>query len=167
MDVGPPGSFDAQWVLLDTVTVQDGYLQAWYWAADASGAWRIGYAVSYDGGLSWTKHHRPVVDSAWTPEVLFDGQWYSMWYSVGSSSSADIAYAVSPDGLAWTPYSGNPVIEEAALPAVLYDSEDGIYTMWYTAGDFSIRRATSSCCAPVFFDGFESGDTTAWSATVP
>jgi len=168
MDVGPPGSFDARWVLLDTVVVRDdGLYQAWYWAADSSGVWRIGYAESDDDGLTWTRQPEPVIDPGWTPEVLFDGQLYSMWYSVGSSSSADIAYAVSPDGLAWIPYSGNPVIEEAALPAVVYNSEDGIYTMWYTAGDFSIRRATSTCCGPVFFDGFESGDTSAWSATVP
>jgi len=55
MDVGPAGSFDAQWALLDTVIVQDGHYRAWYWAADASGRWSIGYAES-DDGLSWTKH---------------------------------------------------------------------------------------------------------------
>ena len=166
MDVGPPGSFDAQWVLLDTVIVRDGYYQAWYWAAASQGVWRIGYAES-DNGLSWTKHPGPVINSGFSPEVLFDGQLYSMWYSVGVSGDADISYAVSPDGVGWIPYSGNPVIEDAALPAVVYNSEDGIYEMWYGAYDFSIRRATSSCCGPVFFDGFESGDTTAWSATVP
>jgi hypothetical protein len=166
MDVGLPGAFDAQWAISDTVIVQDGRYQMWYWAADSSGVWRIGYAESYDG-LSWEKHPEPVIDSAWSPEVLFDGQLYSMWYTVGSSIDADIAYAVSPDGIEWIPYGGNPVLEEAALPAVLYDSADGVYEMWYMVSDFSVRMATSECCGPVFFDGFESGDTSAWSATVP
>ncbi|PWB69546.1 MAG: hypothetical protein C3F15_14900 [Holophagae bacterium] len=149
MDVGPAGSFDAQWALLDTVIVQDGHYQAWYWAADPSSRWSIGYAES-DDGLSWTKHPVPVINSGWAPEVLFDGQLFSMWYSVGGPSAADISYAVSPDGVEWTPYLENPVIAAAALPAVVYDSEDGIFVMWYGVFDFSIRRATSDCCSTIF-----------------
>lgn len=167
MDVGPPGSFDAQWASLDTVIVQDGHYQAWYWAAASQGVWRIGYAES-DNGLSWTKHPEPVVESAWSPEVLFDGQLYSMWYSVAASIWADIHYAVSPDGVGWIPYSSNPVLGlGSSLPAVLFDSGDGVYKLWYQGPGFSFRMATSECCATVFLDGFESGDTSAWSATVP
>jgi hypothetical protein len=136
-------------VLLDTVIVRDGHYQAWYWAAASQGVWRIGYAES-DDGLNWTKLPGPVINSGFSPEVLFDGQWYSMWYSVGVSGDADVAYAVSPDGVEWTPYIENPVVSGAALPAVVYDSEDGIYEMWYMVGDFSIRRATSSCCSTVY-----------------
>jgi hypothetical protein len=146
MDVGPPGSFDAQWVLLDTVVVRDGHYQAWYWAADASLTWRIGYAES-DDGFSWTKHPGPVFISGYGPEVLFDGLFYGMWYTVGPESQATIYYAGSPDGVEWTQYSGNPVIEEAGLPAVLYNSEDGVYEMWYQVAGYSFRLATSSCCS--------------------
>jgi hypothetical protein len=166
IDVGPAGAFDEWFLKPLTVILRDGHYTMWYWASDFSWEWSVGLAES-DDGLDWEKYPVAVLEDAWAPAVRLDGQIYSMWYSVGSSSHFDVAYAVSPDGLAWIPYSGNPVIEEAALPAVLYDSEDGIYTMWYTAYDFSIRRATSTCCGSVFFDGFESGDTSAWSATIP
>jgi hypothetical protein len=166
IDVGPAGAFDERWVGPVTVILRDGHYMMWYWANDFSWEWSVGLAES-DDGLAWGKYPVAVLKNAWAPAVLLDGQIYSMWYSVGVSGDADISYAVSADGVAWIPHSGNPVIDDAALAAVLYDSEDGIYTMWYTIGDFSIRRATSSCCGPVFFDGFESGDTTAWSATEP
>ena len=166
MDVGPPGSFDEQWVLPDTVIVRAGHYQMWYWAA-GSGVWRTGHAES-DDGLSWAKNPWPVIDSGWGSEVLFDGLFYGMWYAVGSEAWAAIFYAVSPDGIAWTPCSSNPVVGVySALPAVLYDSEDSVYEMWYQGPGYSIRLATSECCATVFFDGFESGDTSAWSAMVP
>ena len=166
IDVGPPGSFDAQWALLDTVIVQDGHYQAWYWAADSSGVWRIGYAESGDG-LIWQKHPLPVIDPGYGPEVLFDGQFYGMWYAVEYPQAA-IYYAVSPDGVGWIPYSSNPVLGVgSSLPAVLFDSGDGVYKMWYQGPGFSFRMATSECCATVFLDGFESGDTSAWSAMVP
>jgi hypothetical protein len=166
IDVGPAGAFDEQWMCPVTVILRDGHYTMWYWANDFSWDWSVGLAES-DDGLAWEKYPVAVLKDAWAPAVLLDEQIYSMWYSVGSPGASDISYAVSADGVGWIPYSGNPVIEEAALPAVLYDSGDDTYTMWYTVGDFSIRRATSSCCGPVFFDGFESGDTSAWSATVP
>jgi hypothetical protein len=184
IDVGPPGSFDDTFVGPGSVIFHDGLYRMWYFAARTVGPddydWRIGYAWSDDpAGLIWTKHPEPVLGprpghdrmTVLGINVVFDGFGYHMWYFTDEDTPgiANIAYAVSPDGIEWTRYPWNPVVGGGSGPcAVLRDQDSGEYTMWYTdQPGLSIRRATSECCPGVFYDGFESGDTSAWSVTVP
>jgi len=83
--------------------------------------------------------------------------------------------ATSSDGVVWVMDPANPVMnlgdpgqwDDGTLwvGAVIHDGSG--FRMWYQGPGYSVRLATSECCATVFFDGFESGDTSAWSATVP
>jgi len=182
LDTGPPGSWYDWGLLPGTVIVRDGLYQMWYFAGRTVGPgdydWRVGYAWS-DDGMNWNMlpdpvlgprpgHDRMVVLGL---NVVFDGFGYHMWYNTNEDtpSMLNIAYAVSPDGIEWTRYPWNPVVSGGSGPcAVLRDQDSGEYTMWYTdRPGLSIRRATSECCPGVFYDGFESGDTAAWTVTVP
>ena len=182
LDVGPPGSFDDTYVIPCTVLFHGGLYRMWYIAARTVGPddydWRIGYAWSVDG-LSWTKHPEPVLGPrpghdrfyVINHNVVFDGFGYHLWYTTDEDTPGilNIAYAVSPDGIEWTRYPWNPVVGgRSGQPAVLRDQDSGEYTMWYTDHPgLSFRRATSECCPGVFYDGFDFGDTAAWSVTVP
>ena len=182
MDVGPPGSWDSTEVKPGAVIFRDGLYQMWYnggsaWNGPPAGwDWQIGYAES-DDGINWTKLGDPIIGpgDSWegqyvfAPEVLFDGMWYRMWYNGGNAVSHSIGYAVSTDGVEWTRYGGNPVIAHPAaggyqFPTVLA-ADTGGYVMWYNdVFPDTIWRATSDCCPVVIFaDGFEYGDTAAWS----
>jgi len=183
LDVGPPGSFDDTAVIPGTVIVRDdGVYEMWYIAARTVGPddydWRVGYATSPDGFV-WTKHGDPVLGPrpgddrvlVISLNVVFDGAGYHMWYTTDEDTpgSVNIAYAVSPDGIDWTRYPWNPVVGgNSGQPAVLYDIDADAYLMWYSDHpDLSVRFAISRCCPGVFYDGFESGDTAAWSVTAP
>ena len=182
IDVGLPGSFDDTAVIPGSVLFHDGLYRMWYIAARTVGPddfdWRIGYAWSEDG-LSWTKHPEPVLGPrpgndrmlVISLNVVFDGHGYHMWYTTTEDTpgTLNIAYAVSPDGVEWIRYPWNPVVGgNSGQPAVLRDQDIGEYTMWYTDHPgLSFWRATSECCAGVFFDGFETGDTAGWRVTVP
>jgi predicted GH43/DUF377 family glycosyl hydrolase len=182
LDVGPLGSFDDSAVIPGTVLFHDGLYRMWYTAARTVGPgdydWRVGYAWS-DDGLVWTKHPEPVLGPrpgndrmlVISTNVAFDGTGYHMWYTTDEYTPGilNIAYAVSPDGVTWTRYPWNPVVGgNSGQPAVLRDQDSGEYTMWYTDHPgLSFWRATSECCAGVFFDGFETGDTAGWRVTVP
>ncbi len=164
MDVGPPGSFDDEWVLPGTVIVHDGLYRMWYSSSkdvgDSDTDWRVGYAESSDG-LTWTKHPTPVLEPghgwdswlAYAPSVMFDGANYHMWY-IGSAGDFGIGYAVSVDGIEWVKHQGNPVLGyfdgDRGHPAVLYNAGDGRYDMWFTdfgaGSNFTFGYATSECC---------------------
>ena len=182
LDVGPPGSWYDWGLVPGTVIFRDGLYQMWFFAARTVGPgdydWRVGYAWSNDG-MNWNMLPDPVLGPR-PPNnrffviglnVVFDGFGYHMWYTTDEypPGSINIAYAVSPDGIEWTRYPWNPVVGGGSGPtAVLRGEDSGEYTMWYTdRPGLSIRRANSECCPGVFYDGFETGDTSAWSATVP
>jgi sucrose-6-phosphate hydrolase SacC (GH32 family) len=184
IDVGPPGSFDDTFVCPGSVIFHDGRYRMWYFAGRTVGPddydWRIGYAWSDDpDGLIWTKHPEPVLGPrpgnarmlVINLNVVFDGFGYHIWYTTDEDTpgTINIAYAVSPDGIEWTRYPWNPVVGGySGQPAVLRDQDSGEYTMWYADHPgLSFRRATSECCPGVFYDGFEFGDTSAWTVTVP
>ena len=182
LEAGPPGSWYDWGMVPGTVIVRDGLYQMWFFAARTVGPddydWRVGYAWSEDG-LSWNMLPDPVLGPrpghdrmlVINLNVVFDGTGYHMWYTTDEDTPGmlNISYAVSPDGIEWIRYPWNPVVGgNSGQPAVLRDQDSGEYTMWYTDHPgLSFRRANSECCAGVFFDGFEFGDTSAWSVTVP
>ena len=74
----------------------------------------------------------------------------------------------------WTRYWKNPVLARQAgdwLFASPVLAREPTYHMWYYQwnGVFDrVSYADSTCCDPgLFADDFESGDTSAWSVTVP
>jgi len=144
---------------------------------------KIGYAESPDG-VNWNKHPDPVlggfyypglwVTGAANPAVVFDGLVYHMWTGGWAPALSDwiLGYQFSIDGINWTTgHRDNPVIAVANkdvvnMPVVF----DGVtWHGWYIVigTDLSTHYATSECCAGLFNDGFETGDTSLWSSTVP
>ncbi len=176
---GDPGSWDERGPAPGTVLVDGGTYSMWYTAAqdDPWGTWRIGYATSPDG-LAWTPHPDPVLEGSepWEgirvfyPEAVPSGAGHAMWYSgVIEGPVAKIGYAVSPDGVAWGRWPANPVIQPvdpchaASSIAVIIEGDtvhawiDHCAYIWYLTAPLE----------QVFFDAFETGDTSIWNAVVP
>jgi hypothetical protein len=118
------GSWDDD-VCCAAVVDRPGKRMLWY-AGKLSGdtVWRIGLAVSTDGGAHFTRVGTgPVLSEGaredydgrgvTMPEVLFDEsrQLYRMWYTATALFSVtSIGYAVSVDGVNWHKFPGNPVV---------------------------------------------------------
>jgi predicted GH43/DUF377 family glycosyl hydrolase len=185
MDVGPPGSWDSYVVRPGAVIFDGESFKMWFtgWRSSLTG--KVGYAESPDG-INWTKRPNPVLEPGGTigdpwdtpmvfhPEVEFDGSIYSMWYIGGDWYTSYLGYAFSTDGVEWTKHSENPVFQTSSesieSTSVIFDGS--AWRMWYAdkAGpSYQISHATSDCCSAVviFADGFEYGDTSAWSTVVP
>ena len=142
--------------------------------------WHIGLAESMDG-VNWTRLPSPVLPGApgaWdsrvaSPSVILDQVGYHMWYVAGPAvGNWSIGYDFLPDGIHWTRHPDNPVMrsddESLETSQVVFDGEK--FRMWFSNGvwpDFSISYATSTCCAGLFADDFETGDTSLWSLAVP
>jgi sucrose-6-phosphate hydrolase SacC (GH32 family) len=189
LEPGVPNPWDERVVRPNTVIIEGNTYRMWYNGARYLGApgWsaRVGHAESLDG-INWTKRPEAVFQSdpnSWEslstglPYVVFDGSRYHMWYTGGTQTSSDIdlkiGYAFSIDGINWTKSAANPIIEElggfAASGPVVFDGET--WHMWHTHSDgtfpWFVSYATSTCCAGIFGDDFETGDTSLWSTTVP
>jgi hypothetical protein len=178
LEPGVPGAWDDCGMDASTVLFDGDEYRMWYFAIKcdgSSGLWRLGTATSPDG-LAWTKHADPVLEGrqAWEgnvylPEVIAMGGGYAMWYSGVAAGVARIGYAVSPDGLHWGKWPGNPVLTPLpgcnALDSVAVIVAGDTVHGWASNCD-TIYYATSQL-EVVFFDHFETGDTTIWSAVGP
>jgi len=184
---GDPGGWDASQAEIGAVIAEGGIFIAWY-NGSAPGTQGIGYATSPDG-VVWDKYPDPVLwplGSGWdgyfvnNPAVVFDGT-YHMWYTGYGGSVVQIGHASSPDGVNW--------VRQPAYPPVLTPGPAGAWDrggvdmaqmvligdtahMWYTGWigalqSVAIGHATAPLPLPMFLDGFETGDTSAWTATVP
>jgi len=152
LDLGSPGAWDDSQVDHACVLLVGGTYRMWY-SGDDGGSSRIGYATSADG-IVWEKFAgNPVLDlgalGSWEesevfhPCVLFDGATYHMWYNGYGLNAQRTGYATSPDGIVWSRHPGNPVLNLG--PAGSFDGymlalmaavrKDGLFHMWYTAGD--------------------------------
>jgi predicted GH43/DUF377 family glycosyl hydrolase len=188
LKVGDPGGWDAGQAGIHAVIADGGTYLAWYIGSGAGLSGELGYATSTDG-VTWTKYAgNPVLwplGYGWdgygmtNPAVVFDGT-YHMWYT-GYGSVVQIGHASSPDGVNW--------VRQPAYPPVLTPGPAGAWDrggvdmaqmvligdtahMWYTGWigalqSVAIGHATAPLPLPMFFDGFETGDTSAWSATLP
>jgi hypothetical protein len=168
-------------VLPSTVFFDDGAYGMWYTAVKnegpAWGTWRLGFAESTDGGIGWEKHGDPLLvgsepwegNNVYLPKVVPDDLGFAMWYTAYDAVPvARVGYAVSPDGLNWGRWPANPVLEPVSPCNEAYSLvviiEGGIAHGWFgLCGD--IVYATSSCDV-VFFDTFDTGDTSIWARTV-
>lgn len=115
-------------------------------------SWRHKKALAVvfsDDGINWTE---PVItlsfneESGWEDDInrncvlKIDGK-YKMWYTGQARGYSFIGYAESDDGITFKRVMDEPVMiaeynwekESVMNPCVLY--EDGIYKMWYAAGE--------------------------------
>ena len=100
-------------------------------------------------GICWSE---PVITLAPNPEsgweddmnrdcVLYIDGIYKMWYTGQANGHSWIGYAESTDGLTFERKQSEPVLsfehpwegDSVMNPCVIY--EDGVYRMWYSAGD--------------------------------
>jgi hypothetical protein len=180
LEPGAPGEWNDSGMAPGTVLLEGTTYRMWLFAVKSDGAygtWRIGHATATDP-LHWTMHPDPVLEGradwegnhVYLPKVLPNGAGYSMWYSglVPSQGSA-IGYAVSPDGLNWGRWPGNPVLEPVA-PCLVLDSsavvvDGGTFHMWSSHCQ-NVNHSASQREVD-FFDGFETGDTSVWTAAYP
>jgi hypothetical protein len=117
-------------VCCSTVVDRPGKRMLWYAGkAGSDNVWRIGLAVSTDGGLHFSRvGTAPVMiegaredydgRGVTMPGVIFDEsrQLYRMWYTaVGLFDVTSIGYAVSVDGINWHKYPANPVVTAAGI----------------------------------------------------
>ncbi len=181
LEPGAPGEWDDRGLTPSTMIFDGASYRMWYLAVKNGGpdygTWRIGAATSPDG-LVWTKHPDPVLvgsepwesDLLYYPAVVPHGGGYAMWYSaVTPGGTGAIGYAVSPDGIHWGRWPDNPVLTPScpentveSMAVILYG--DTVYG-WATH-----CRDTIHVTAPldvVFFDAFETGDTSIWNMVVP
>ena len=182
-DVGPPGSWDSGHARPGAVVLDGDTYRMWYsgWGYQYYGA--IGYAESTDG-VNWTKWLYPVLDGAsppawdvevFNPTVVFDGFVYHLLYGGYDRSGGDwmVGYAFSNIPLAFHRHLDKSVMsvdgEDVYVLPVVFDGSTwhGWYTSLSLSGEWGIYYATSTCCAGIFGDDFETGDTSLWSTTVP
>jgi hypothetical protein len=176
---GDPGGWDDHGTAPHSVLSNGGSYSMWYTAFSGGpwGTWRIGYASSTNG-IDWDKNPDPVLEGSepweganlYFPAVVPYGSGLAMWYSGANiGQAAAIGYAVSSDGLLWGRWPDNPVLSPTP-PCNAVDSsavilEGGTAHGW-VSHCLDIYHV-SSPLEVVFFDGFETGDTTIWSAVVP
>lgn len=123
LDIGEPGTFDENGLLVCSVTTgADGTLYMYYAGFEIGTRIRYrlltGLALSTDGGDSWRRHSATPVLERSSEELFFrggpycvaDGEKFRMWYVAGSEWITlggkrmpvyDIRYAESPDGIIW------------------------------------------------------------------
>ena len=183
LPVGPPGSFDEFIAGPASVILDGGTYKMWYTGCTfpPGALCQIGYAESADG-TAWNKEPDPVLvpgnEGDWdevvgNPSVVRDGSTYHMLFAGQTDDTRiDIGYAYSGDGTHWMKYGGNPVIQTADHFAFLapFTIEGPTFRTWYTHIDGLstwTSYASSECCAGLFSDDFETGDTSLWSTTVP
>jgi hypothetical protein len=151
---GPPGSWDDADVCCVAALEREGVTQVWYAGrSTADNVWRIGLALSSDGGPYTKSPHNPVLREGATdspdgrgvadPEVIYDAQkkLYRIWYTARALFDVyTIGHAVSTDGIVWHKFPGNPVItpsqvglETIGSPAVEWSA--GSVRIWVNAND--------------------------------
>jgi hypothetical protein len=181
-DLGPgaPGKWNDAGMIPSTVLFDGERYRMWTtgveWNGTNYGPFRIGYADSLDG-ITWDTLDDPVLnfeepwegDMIFFPEVVADGTGFAMWYGGKTSGFVPVGYAFSPDGIRWGKWYSNPVlipqnpcVRLATLAVII---EGNTVFGWFHHCE-EIYSGTSPL-ELIFFHGFESADTSAWSAVVP
>jgi len=154
--LAPSESYDSEklsdpWVIYDS---NDGIYRMWYSGSDGTHT-QICYATSTDG-KNWTKYSgNPILEVG--PSGSYDDKYahkacvvykdgvYYLFYSAqqeGGPRTIALATATNPEG-PYTKYENNPILTPTEswegdfldCPCVMYDEEEGIWKMWYSAGE--------------------------------
>jgi hypothetical protein len=173
-DAWDDGGVSPHTVLFDE---DDQLYKMWFSTGDGA-VWHIGLAESSDG-LTWVKHpDKPVLAPieahegvrAYSPMVVSYGSGLGMWY-VAQTAPGERAncFAASPDGIVWRKWFFNPVLFPVSggslVESMAVILEGDTAHGWANTGG-GIYYATSPL-ELVFFDGFDSGDTSIWSVVIP
>jgi hypothetical protein len=167
MDVGLPGSFDDNGIVMMSIVELDPAIMYMYYVGFeicTQIRYRVftGLAISRDGGMFFNRHSRiPVLDRTdgeiyfrCNPFVMRDGGMFKLWYAAGSSWTKgrdgkdmpvyDLRYQESQDGIHWAP------IGQIVMPITNGD-EHGYSRPWVIKRGpedyrlfFSIRRRSVS-----------------------
>lgn len=157
LQLGELGTFDDSGVMPSSLLQKDNKIFLYYigWNLGNTVPFRnsIGLAVSYDGGLSFTKMFKgPIMDRTMlephfvaSNDVLFEDGVYKIWYlncvkwEIRNDQPCHyyhIKYATSLDGINWD-RKGKVAIDfkyknEYAISVPRVIREDNIYKMWYS-----------------------------------
>lgn len=118
----------------------DGKIRMWFSSANLGGGGRphsIQAAESVDG-IHWSNVSSDLIERAYCPSVIKEGNEYRMWYTEPGSYPWVLRHARSSDGLNWK-IDDEPVFSETQdwerlvsnYPAV--SKVGDIYLMWYTS----------------------------------
>lgn len=162
IDVGAPGTFDAQNILDPSAVVVNGKVYLYYSAISEEWKHSIGLAVSEDG-IHFTKQETPVLEGR-CPEIVYDGKRFWLYYVIEQAPHGyDIFCAVSEDGSSFEPLGETPVLavgeqgswESFSVTTPRIFQEGGVYYMVY-AGD------NKNLDAPLYFGLAVSRDLVHW-----
>ena len=158
---GEPGTFDHRTVAHPSVVRTDGLVELWY----AGGGLEIGYALSADGGETFTRYcDNPVFsglgESSWdlgqvkAPEVRVLDDRYVMSFSGCDKGCYQLGWAESFDGLHWAAHdapwlaAGEPgAWAEQAVQEGFLELSDGL-TLWFAGTDGTETAIGVAAAAP-------------------
>ncbi len=146
--------------------------------ADVDGDLDPDLALGHDPTQLWTNTSGSMAVS-WTSAATYHGHSDLRWEDIDLDGDPDLAEVHFSDGKAHIYLNRDGVLD--SVPSWTFDSPhvgtaiafgdingDGLPDLAVgNSGDTSIWVFYNTGTPPLFADGFESGDTTAWSATVP
>jgi hypothetical protein len=118
------------------------------WVDDRMGDWDIYFAISTDGGNTFSEDKRVnddlTAEMQWTPNIAVDskGDIYIVWEDWRNVSEPDIYFAKSTDG--GNTFSTNKRInddlsgEGQMTPSIAIDESDNIYIVWEDSRNFDL-----------------------------
>jgi hypothetical protein len=139
LDIGAPGSFDADQVAEPRVLAVDGGYRMYYTARDGSAVNTLALATSPDG-ITWTKDPRsPILDANewggfWGGAFLREPGIWHLWRG-DTSGGSGLHYMSSLDGIAWTEGPNNPVLTTSSDPGAADYGLVGDSVSGYRDGD--------------------------------
>lgn len=162
IDVGTPGTFDAQNILDPSAVVVDGKVYLYYSAISEEWKHSIGLAISEDG-IHFSKQNSPVLEGR-CPEIVYDGKKFWLYYVIEQPSHGyEIFCAVSENGKNFKQVGTTPVLtigetgswESFSVTTPRIFKEDDVYYMVYAGDD-------SELDAPLCFGVAASRDLVHW-----
>lgn len=137
-----------------SVLRENGKLVMWFVAKDKTGPIArstLRSAVSADG-TTWSSPSPPLLENAYAPTVIKEGDTYRMWYSDVTSDPWVVRHASSRDGISWmvSPEFALTVDQPWEQKRLFYPEVlkvDGWYVMWYGAYWSAHEQKTAIGCA--------------------
>jgi fibronectin type 3 domain-containing protein len=132
--VSPTLSWEGTFTRDADVLYENGQYEMWYWGSGQ----HLGYATSTDG-ISWHKVTELNISGA-RPSVVHQGSTYYLY--TNDETNILVSTSSSPQGPFSTPVkvlTPSLAWEGGVLkvPSVIYDPDDGLWKMWYSAGEYT------------------------------